>query len=56
MPKRVGPVSRGEMQYREIWKAAQRLTAKPVKFGTVTPELVTFGADPAFSLLRTTSA
>src|SRR5918911_3819970 len=42
MPKLVGPVSRGEMQYAEIWKAAQRLTSKPVKFGTVTPELVAF--------------
>jgi methionine synthase II (cobalamin-independent) len=30
------------MQYAEIFKAAQRLTAKPVKFGTVTPELVAF--------------
>ena len=42
MPRIVGPVGRGEMQYAEIWKAAQRLTAKPVKFGTVTPELVAF--------------
>jgi 5-methyltetrahydropteroyltriglutamate--homocysteine methyltransferase len=42
MPRIVGPVDRGEMQYAEIWKAAQRLTAKPVKFGTVTPELVAF--------------
>jgi 5-methyltetrahydropteroyltriglutamate--homocysteine methyltransferase len=42
MPRLVGPVSRGEMQYAEIWKAAQRLTSKPVKFGTVTPELVAF--------------
>jgi 5-methyltetrahydropteroyltriglutamate--homocysteine methyltransferase len=42
MPKIVGPVDRGEMQYAEIWKAAQRLTDKPVKFGTVTPELVAF--------------
>ena len=42
MPKIVGPVGRGEMQYAEIWKAAQRLTGKPVKFGTVTPELVAF--------------
>ena len=25
-----------------MWKAAQRLTSKPVKFGTVTPELVAF--------------
>jgi len=42
MPKLVGPVGRGEMQYTEIWKAAQRLTTRPVKFGTVTPELVAF--------------
>jgi len=42
MPKLVGPVGRGEMQYTEIWKAAQRMTTKPVKFGTVTPELVAF--------------
>src|SRR6516165_800140 len=42
MPKLIGPVGRGEMQYAEIWKAAQRLTGKPVKFGTVTPELVAF--------------
>jgi len=42
MPKLVGPVGRGEMQYSEIWKAAQRLTTRPVKFGTVTPELVAF--------------
>src|SRR4029450_624645 len=42
MPKIIGPVGRGEMQYAELWKAAQRLTGKPVKFGTVTPELVAF--------------
>jgi len=42
MPKIVGPVGRGELQYAEIWKTAQRLTSKPVKFGTVTPELVAF--------------
>ena len=42
MPRIVGPIGRGEMQYAEIFKAAQRLTAKPVKFGTVTPELVAF--------------
>ncbi len=42
MPKIVGPVGRGELQYTECWKAAQRMTTKPVKFGTVTPELVAF--------------
>jgi 5-methyltetrahydropteroyltriglutamate--homocysteine methyltransferase len=42
MPKIVGPIGRGELQYAELWKAAQRMTTKPVKFGTVTPELVAF--------------
>ena len=42
MPKIVGPVAPGEMQYAEIWKAAQRLTARPLKFGTVAPELVAY--------------
>jgi len=42
MPSIVGPVGRGNMQYAAIWKAAQRMTKMPVKFGTVTPELVAF--------------
>src|SRR5438067_3202817 len=42
MPKITGPIGPGEMQYAEIFKAAQRRTTKPVKFGTVTPELVAF--------------
>jgi 5-methyltetrahydropteroyltriglutamate--homocysteine methyltransferase len=42
MPKLVGRSGRGEMQYAELFKAAQRMTQKPVKFGTVTPELVAF--------------
>jgi 5-methyltetrahydropteroyltriglutamate--homocysteine methyltransferase len=42
MPSIVGPVGRGNMQYAAIWKAAQRMTSRPVKFGTVTPELVAF--------------
>src|SRR6187551_3225878 len=48
MPKLVGPVSRGEMQYAEMFKAAQRMTQKPVKFGTVTPELVAFAVQDEF--------
>ncbi len=48
MPKIVGPVGRGEMQYAEIFKAAQRLTRKPVKFGTVTPELVAFAVQDEY--------
>jgi len=48
MPKIVGPIDRGEMQYAEIFKAAQRLTQKPVKFGTVTPELVAFAVQDEY--------
>ena len=40
MPDLVGPVGRGRLRYTAIWKAAQRQTAKPVKFGTITPELI----------------
>jgi 5-methyltetrahydropteroyltriglutamate--homocysteine methyltransferase len=40
MPAIVGPVGRGELQYAALWKTAQRLTKKPVKFGTITPELI----------------
>lgn len=42
MPSIVGPVTRGTMQYAAMWKAAQRMSRRPVKFGTVTPELVAF--------------
>src|ERR687887_1763839 len=48
MPKIIGPVGRGDLQYTEIWKAAQRLTTKPVKFGTVTPELVAFAVQDEY--------
>ena len=48
MPKITGPIGPGEMQYAEIFKAAQRLTAKPVKFGTVTPELVAFAVQDEY--------
>ncbi len=40
MPDLVGPVARGNLQYTATWKAAQRLTTRPVKFGTITAELV----------------
>jgi 5-methyltetrahydropteroyltriglutamate--homocysteine methyltransferase len=40
MPDIVAPIGRGTLQYTPIWKAAQRLTAKPVKFGTICPELI----------------
>ena len=42
MPGINGPVTRGELQYAAMWKVAQRMTRKPVKFGTIGPELVAF--------------
>jgi 5-methyltetrahydropteroyltriglutamate--homocysteine methyltransferase len=42
VPRIVGPVGRGTLQYAELWKTAQRLTTRPVKFGTITPELLAF--------------
>jgi 5-methyltetrahydropteroyltriglutamate--homocysteine methyltransferase len=42
MPRIVGPVGRGNLQYTEMWKTAQRLTRRPLKFGTITPELLAF--------------
>ena len=35
-----GPVGRGNLQYTAMWKVAQRMTAKPVKVGTILPELL----------------
>jgi 5-methyltetrahydropteroyltriglutamate--homocysteine methyltransferase len=40
LPKIVGPVGRGNLQYSAMWKVAQRLTNRPVKFGTILPELL----------------
>jgi 5-methyltetrahydropteroyltriglutamate--homocysteine methyltransferase len=35
-------VTRGDLQYAAMWKVAQRMTKRPVKFGTIGPELVAF--------------
>jgi 5-methyltetrahydropteroyltriglutamate--homocysteine methyltransferase len=40
MPRCVGKIGRGPLQYTPLWKTAQALTTKPVKFGTITPELI----------------
>src|SRR5213080_3742498 len=42
LPGITGPVGRGDLQYTALWKAAQRLTKRPVKFGAVCAELVAF--------------
>jgi 5-methyltetrahydropteroyltriglutamate--homocysteine methyltransferase len=44
LPKVVGPVGRGRLQYTAMWKVAQRLTRRPVKFGTILPELLAASA------------
>jgi 5-methyltetrahydropteroyltriglutamate--homocysteine methyltransferase len=40
MPRCVGKISRGPLHYAATWKLAQGLTSRPVKFGTITPELI----------------
>jgi 5-methyltetrahydropteroyltriglutamate--homocysteine methyltransferase len=42
MPVITGPIGRGNLQYTAMWKAAQRFTTKPVKFGAVSAEIVAF--------------
>ncbi len=48
MPKIIGPVGRGNLQYTAMWKTAQRMTTKPVKFGTITPELLAAAVDDQY--------
>ena len=43
-PKIVGSVGPGNLQYAAMWKVAQRLTTRPVKFGTILPELLAASA------------
>ena len=40
LPRVVGPIGRGNLQYAAMWKTGQRLTGKPLKFGTILPELL----------------
>ncbi len=45
MPKIVGPIGPGDLQYAAMWKTAQRLTHKPVKFGTVSADILSAAVD-----------
>jgi 5-methyltetrahydropteroyltriglutamate--homocysteine methyltransferase len=47
MPVVTGPIGRGDLQYTAMWKAAQRMTEKPVKWGAVSAEIVTFAVQDA---------
>ena len=42
MPVITGKIGRGNLQYTATWKAAQRFTRRPVKFGAVSAEIVAF--------------
>jgi 5-methyltetrahydropteroyltriglutamate--homocysteine methyltransferase len=48
MPKIIGPVGRGNLQYAAMWKAAQRLTRRPVKFGSVSAEIIGFAVQDTY--------
>jgi 5-methyltetrahydropteroyltriglutamate--homocysteine methyltransferase len=39
-PRITGEIGPGNLQYTAMWKTAQRMTTKPVKFGTILPELL----------------
>jgi 5-methyltetrahydropteroyltriglutamate--homocysteine methyltransferase len=45
VPRVVGPIGRGELQYANLWKAAQRQSSRPVKFGTASAEVVATAAE-----------
>ncbi len=40
MPRCTGKIERGPLHYTYLWKVAQAMTPRPVKFGTITPELI----------------
>src|SRR5215210_3304589 len=40
LPRCVDQIERGPLQYTALWKVAQGMTVRPVKFGTITPELI----------------
>jgi 5-methyltetrahydropteroyltriglutamate--homocysteine methyltransferase len=48
MPKIVGPVGRGNLHYAAMWKVAQRLTRRPVKFGSVSAEIISFAVQDSY--------
>jgi 5-methyltetrahydropteroyltriglutamate--homocysteine methyltransferase len=40
MPRCVGKIERGPLHYAYLWKVAQGQTGRPVKFGTIVPDLI----------------
>jgi 5-methyltetrahydropteroyltriglutamate--homocysteine methyltransferase len=48
LPKITGAVGPGDLQFAALWRAAQRMTEKPIKFGTITPELLAASVEDDF--------
>ena len=48
LPRIVGEVGPGDLQFTALWRAAQRMTEQPVKFGTITPELLAASVEDEF--------
>jgi 5-methyltetrahydropteroyltriglutamate--homocysteine methyltransferase len=40
MPRAVDTIGRGTLQYTYLWKLAQGMTARPLKFGTIVPDIL----------------
>ncbi|HET9833239.1 MAG TPA: cobalamin-independent methionine synthase II family protein [Vicinamibacterales bacterium] len=40
MPRATAAIGRGTLQYAYLWKVAQGLTSRPVKFGTIVPDVL----------------
>ena len=38
LPKVTGKVAEGPLEYAQMWRAAQQMTDKPVKFGSISPD------------------
>jgi 5-methyltetrahydropteroyltriglutamate--homocysteine methyltransferase len=45
LPHVTGPVQRGPLEYARIWKSAQRLTRRPVKFGAISGQMLATGVN-----------
>ncbi len=45
LPNVARPIARGPLEYGRLWKVAQRLTRKPVKFGAISGQMLATGVN-----------
>jgi len=45
LPHVTGKVARGPLEYARVWKVAQRLTRRPVKFGAISGQMLATGVN-----------